>query len=61
MSDLIVPHGGLSEPVCCTVPEGEKDAFLTEAASLTNDKALMYQAPYYTEPDRRDAHVAARR
>ncbi|MGL6260323.1 alpha/beta hydrolase [Vibrio sp. WXL210] len=23
-----------------------------EAASLTNEQALMYQAPYYTEPDR---------
>ena len=34
MSDLIAPHGGLSEPVCCTVPEGERDAFLAEAESL---------------------------
>ncbi|MEZ6124586.1 MAG: sulfate adenylyltransferase [Planctomycetaceae bacterium] len=35
MSDLIVPHGGLSAPVCCTVPEAEKAAFLAEAATLT--------------------------
>lgn len=35
MSDLIVPHGGLSEPVCCTVPAAEKDAFLAAAAGLT--------------------------
>ncbi|HAD61585.1 MAG TPA: sulfate adenylyltransferase [Planctomycetaceae bacterium] len=35
MSDLIAPHGGLSEPVCCTVPEGEREAFLAEAESLT--------------------------
>lgn len=35
MSDLIVPHGGLSEPVCCTVAESERDAFLAEAESLT--------------------------
>ncbi|MFN8706527.1 MAG: sulfate adenylyltransferase, partial [Planctomyces sp.] len=35
MSDLIVPHGGLSEPVCCTVGEAEKAAFLAEAQTLT--------------------------
>ena len=35
MSDLIVPHGGLSEPVCCTVGQSERDAFLAEAATLT--------------------------
>ncbi|MEZ6045688.1 MAG: sulfate adenylyltransferase [Planctomycetaceae bacterium] len=34
MSDLIAPHGGLSEPVCCTVSESEKEAFLAEAAGL---------------------------
>ncbi|QDU81695.1 Sulfate adenylyltransferase [Polystyrenella longa] len=34
MSDLIAPHGGLSEPVCCTVSESEKDAFLAGAADL---------------------------
>jgi len=35
MADLIAPHGGLSEPVYRTVPEGERDAFLAEAAELT--------------------------
>ncbi|GAB4135341.1 MAG: sulfate adenylyltransferase [Planctomycetaceae bacterium] len=35
MSDLIPPHGGLSEPVCCTIPENEIDEFQAEAASLT--------------------------
>jgi sulfate adenylyltransferase len=35
MSDLIAPHGGLSEPVCCTVPENEREAFAAEAAGLT--------------------------
>lgn len=35
MPDLIVPHGGLSEPVCCTVPDSEKESFLSEAAGLT--------------------------
>jgi len=34
MSDLIAPHGGLSEPVCCTVPAAEVAGFLAEAASL---------------------------
>lgn len=34
MSDLITPHGGLSEPVCCTVPEAEVAAFQAEAAGL---------------------------
>ncbi|WP_437184977.1 sulfate adenylyltransferase [Planctomicrobium sp. SH668] len=34
MADLIAPHGGLSQPVCCTVPEAEREAFLAEAASL---------------------------
>lgn len=34
MTDLIAPHGGLSEPVCCTVSEGEREAFLAEAAGL---------------------------
>ena len=29
-----------------------KSHFYLEAASLTNDKAVMYQAPYYTETDR---------
>jgi sulfate adenylyltransferase len=34
MADLIAPHGGLSEPVCCTVPAAEADAFRAEAQSL---------------------------
>jgi sulfate adenylyltransferase len=34
MADLIVPHGGLTEPVCCTVGAAEIDAFKKEAASL---------------------------
>ena len=35
MVDLIVPHGGLSAPVCCTVNASEIDAFKAEAAGLT--------------------------
>ncbi|MFN0197370.1 MAG: sulfate adenylyltransferase [Planctomycetaceae bacterium] len=34
MADLIPPHGGLTEPVCCTVPADQIDAFKAEAASL---------------------------
>jgi len=34
MGDLIPPHGGLSEPVSCTVPEAERQAFAAKAASL---------------------------
>ncbi len=34
MSDLIAPHGGLKEPVCCTVGADEIDAFKAQAASL---------------------------
>lgn len=34
MADLIPPHGGLSEPVCCTVPQEEIESFRAEAASL---------------------------
>jgi sulfate adenylyltransferase len=34
MADLIVPHGGLSEPVCRTVPAAETAGFLAEAAKL---------------------------
>ena len=34
MADLIPPHGGLSEPVCCTVPEAERDTFKSEASQL---------------------------
>src|SRR6056297_3231914 len=36
MSELIPPHGGLTEPVCCTVPANEAEAFKAEAAGLTN-------------------------
>lgn len=35
MADLIAPHGGLSEPVCRTVPAADIAAFKAEAASLT--------------------------
>lgn len=35
MSDLIRPHGGLDKPVSRTVPEGERAAFLSEAAALS--------------------------
>lgn len=31
MTELIAPHGGLSKPVCCTVPDSDIEAF-TEAA-----------------------------
>ncbi|MCX7385083.1 MAG: sulfate adenylyltransferase [Planctomycetales bacterium] len=34
MADLIAPHGGLSEPVCCTVSEKDRDTFLAEAKTL---------------------------
>lgn len=34
MADLIAPHGGLTEPVCRTVPAAEIEAFKAEAASL---------------------------
>lgn len=34
MADLIAPHGGLSEPVCRTVPAEQIDAFKAEAAGL---------------------------
>src|SRR5690349_402163 len=34
MADLIAPHGGLTEPVCCTVAAGEIDSFLAAAAKL---------------------------
>ena len=34
MADLIAPHGGIDEPVSCTVPEAERDAFAREASSL---------------------------
>src|SRR5262245_55529757 len=35
MADLIAPHGGLSEPVCCTVSAEEIDGFKAQTASLT--------------------------
>jgi sulfate adenylyltransferase len=35
MADLIAPHGGLSEPVCCSVSSDEADALRSEAATLT--------------------------
>jgi sulfate adenylyltransferase len=34
MRDLIPPHGGLSEPVSCTVPSGEEAAFRAAAVKL---------------------------
>ncbi len=34
MADLIAPHGGLSEPVCCTVGAEEIDRFKADAAKL---------------------------
>ncbi|REK10815.1 MAG: sulfate adenylyltransferase [Planctomycetota bacterium] len=34
MPDLIPPHGGLAEPVCCTVPAAEIEEFKAAAASL---------------------------
>jgi sulfate adenylyltransferase len=34
MADLIAPHGGLSEPVCCTVGANEIDSFKAAAATL---------------------------
>ncbi|MEZ6069315.1 MAG: hypothetical protein R3C10_03380 [Pirellulales bacterium] len=35
MADLIAPHGGLSEPVCRTVPADEVESFRSSAAGLT--------------------------
>ncbi len=34
MSLPLPPHGGLTEPVCCTVPEAEVASFKAEAAKL---------------------------
>lgn len=34
MADLVPPHGGLSQLVCCTVPAGEVDDFKAAAADL---------------------------
>jgi sulfate adenylyltransferase len=36
MPDLIPPHGGLTEPVSCTVPPDAEAAFRTEAARLAS-------------------------
>ena len=35
MADLIVPHGGLSEPVCCTVPVESTSDFIAAAEQMT--------------------------
>ena len=35
MPDLIPPHGGLAEPVSCTVAPGEADALVAAAARQT--------------------------
>ena len=35
MTQLVPPHGGLSELVCCTVPDDKIDEFLAAAQSLT--------------------------
>jgi len=35
MSGLIPPHGGLAEPVCCTIPQEEIASVQAEAAGLT--------------------------
>jgi sulfate adenylyltransferase len=34
MAALIAPHGGLSEPVCRTVPASDVDSFKAEAKGL---------------------------
>lgn len=34
MAQLVPPHGGLSEPVCCTVPQAEAADFLAAAGAL---------------------------
>ena len=34
MGDLIPPHGGLKEPVSCTVPDAERQDFTAKAAAL---------------------------
>jgi sulfate adenylyltransferase len=35
MADLIAPHGGLREPVSCTIEPDAREEFLAEAARLT--------------------------
>ncbi len=49
-------YGG-TEGVAALIAAGRKadaaaEPTILEAASLTNEHAVMYQAPYYTEPDR---------
>ncbi len=34
MADLIQPHGGLTEPICRTVPAGEVESFVSDAGQL---------------------------
>ena len=46
MADLIPPHGGLTEPVSCTVPAGDIDRFATDAAKL--EKVLVSDADLST-------------
>lgn len=49
MADLIPPHGGLTEPVCCTVGEDEAESFKAEADGLpllpvsTADLSTVYR------------------
>ena len=49
IADLIAPHGGLSEPVSCTVPEEQIEQFKAEANSLlsvplsTADLSFVYR------------------
>jgi len=49
MTDLIPPHGGLSEPVCRMVSSEETESFTAEAASLpvlsvsTADLSTVYR------------------
>lgn len=35
MADLLPPHGGLADLVCCTVPEADQAALVARAAGLT--------------------------
>ena len=35
MADLIAPHGGLTEPVCRTIPEESKSEFIAAAEQMT--------------------------
>ena len=49
IADLIAPHGGLSEPVSCTVPKEQIEQFKAEANSLlsvplsTADLSFVYR------------------